>query len=47
MPLIWCELLPQSGLKPVQAPDLEVYPADFEPMRKGSYLDVYIAIETA
>ena len=47
MPLIWCELLPQSGLKPVQAPDLEVYPADFEPMRKGSYLDVYIAIEAA
>jgi AraC family transcriptional regulator len=47
MPLIWCELLPQSGLKPAQAPDLEVYPADFEPMRKGSYLDVYIAIEAA
>jgi AraC family transcriptional regulator len=47
MPLIWCEMLPQSGLKPAQAPDLEVYPADFEPMRKGAYLDVYIAIEAA
>ena len=47
MPLIWGEMLPKAGLKVVQAPDLEVYPADFEPMRKGSYLDVYIAVEAA
>jgi AraC family transcriptional regulator len=47
MPLIWGEMLPKSGLKPVQAPDLEVYPADFEPMRKGAHLDVYVAIQAA
>jgi AraC family transcriptional regulator len=47
MPKIWGEMLPKSGLKVVPAPDLEVYPADFEPMRKGSYVDMYIAIEPA
>lgn len=45
MPKIWGELLPQSGLKTVPAPDFELYPADFEPMRKGSYVDMYIAVE--
>jgi AraC family transcriptional regulator len=45
MPKIWGELLPKSGLKTVPAPDLEVYPGDFEPMRKGSYVDMYIAVE--
>jgi AraC family transcriptional regulator len=45
MPKIWGDLLPKSGLKTVAAPDLEVYPADFEPMRKGSYVDMYIAVE--
>jgi AraC family transcriptional regulator len=47
MPLIWGDMLPKSGLKAVSAPDLEVYPADFEPMRKGSHVDMYIAIEDA
>ena len=47
MQMIWGELLPKAGLKAVPAPDLEVYPADFEPMRKGSYVDMYIAIEPA
>jgi AraC family transcriptional regulator len=42
---IWGRQLPQSGLKTVRAPDLEVYPADFEPMRKGSTLDYHVAIE--
>ena len=45
MPKIWGELLPKSGLKVVPAPDLEVYPDDFEPMRKGSYVDMYVAID--
>ena len=45
MPVIWGDLLPKSGLKTVAAPDLEVYPADFEPMRKGAYVDMYIAVE--
>ncbi len=45
MPTIWGELLPKSGLKVVPAPDFELYPADFEPMRKGSYVDMYIAVE--
>jgi len=42
---IWGELLPRSGLKTVPAPDFELYPSDFEPMRKGSYVDMYIAVE--
>ncbi len=42
---IWGALLPQSGLKTVPAPDFELYPADFEPMRKGSHVDMYIAVE--
>ncbi|MEJ1967402.1 MAG: AraC family transcriptional regulator [Rhizomicrobium sp.] len=45
MPAIWGELLPRSGLKTVPAPDFELYPGDFEPMRKGSYVDMYIAVE--
>ncbi len=45
MPKIWGDLLPKSGLKTVPAPDLEVYPGDFEPMRKGSYVDMYIAVD--
>lgn len=44
MPKIWGELLPKSGLKTVPAPDFELYPADFEPMRKGSFVDMYIAV---
>jgi AraC family transcriptional regulator len=47
MPKIWGDLLPKSGLKAVQAPDLEVYPADFEPMRKGAYVDMHVPIEAA
>jgi len=42
---IWGELLPRCGRKTVPAPDFELYPSDFEPMRKGSYVDMYIAVE--
>src|SRR5271169_3696301 len=45
VPKIWRDLLPKSGLKAVQAPDLEVYPADFEPVREGAYVDMHVAIE--
>ncbi|HEY0105833.1 MAG TPA: AraC family transcriptional regulator [Rhizomicrobium sp.] len=45
MPRIWGELLPKSGLKVVPAPDFELYPADFEPLRKGSHVDMYVAVE--
>jgi AraC family transcriptional regulator len=45
MPLIWGGLLPKSGLKVVSAPDLEVYPPDFNPELKGMYVDIYIPIE--
>jgi AraC family transcriptional regulator len=44
MPVIWGELLPKSGHQTVPAPDFELYPADFEPMRRGSYVDMYIAV---
>ncbi len=47
MPNVWRDLLPKSGLKAVQAPDLEVYPTDFEPKRKGAYVDMHVAIEAA
>lgn len=45
MPLIWGGLLPKSGLKHVPAPDLEVYPDDFNPEVKGMYVDIYIPVE--
>ena len=45
MPTIWGEMLPASGLTPVPAPDLEVYPHDFQPNRKGAYIDLHIPVE--
>ncbi len=45
MPKIWGEMLPKSGLKTVPSPDFELYPSDFEPNRKGAYVDMYIAVE--
>ena len=45
MATIWGGLLPRSGLKTVPAPDFELYPSDFEPMRKGAHVDMYIAVE--
>ncbi len=42
---IWGELLPKAGVKLVHAPDFEFYPDDFDPARKGMYMDVYVPIE--
>ncbi|MFN9927947.1 MAG: GyrI-like domain-containing protein [Phenylobacterium sp.] len=41
---IWGELLPASGLGLAQAPDLEVYPAGFEPGRAGQALEWWIPV---
>jgi AraC family transcriptional regulator len=41
---IWGELLPASGLKLAEAPDLEVYPAGFEPGRPGAVLEWWIPV---
>ena len=46
MPVIWGEMLPASGLTPAPAPDLEVYPPDFQPNRKGAHIDLHIPVET-
>lgn len=45
MPLIWGEMLPKSGLKHVPAPDLEVYPGNFNPEVKGMHVDIWIPVE--
>ncbi len=45
MRVIWGEMLPKSGLKVVPAPDLEVYPEDFNPQVKGMHVDFYIPVE--
>ncbi len=42
---VWGKLIPQSGLKPVPAPDFELCPPGFEPMRKGQILDYHIPVE--
>jgi len=44
MPEIWGKRVPQSGLKLARAPDFELYPANFDPMKKG-YLDIYLPVE--
>ncbi len=41
---IWGDMLPKSGLKTVAAPDFELYPVDFEPNRKGAYVDIYVPV---
>ena len=45
MQAIWGKLIPQAGLKPVQAPDFELCPGGFEPLRKGQILNYHIPIE--
>lgn len=42
---VWGALIPQAGLKPVQAPDFELCPPGFEPLRKGQILDYHIPVE--
>jgi AraC family transcriptional regulator len=41
---IWPELLPKSGYKLASAPDLEVYPENFNPMKKGMTVDYYVPV---
>lgn len=41
---IWGDLLPKSGYKLAQAPDLEYYPADFQPNKAG-YVEWWIPVE--
>lgn len=41
---IWPDLLPKSGHKLANAPDLEVYPEDFNPMQKGMRVDYYVPV---
>jgi predicted transcriptional regulator YdeE len=38
-------MLPKSGAKLVPAPDLEVYPGDFNPEVQGMHVDIYIPVE--
>ncbi len=45
MPIIWGELIPQSGIKVAQAPDFEMCPEGFDPSRKGAYLEMWIPVE--
>lgn len=42
---VWGTLIPQSGLKPIPAPDFELCPPGFEPLRKGQILDYFIPVE--
>lgn len=44
MPKIWGDRKTKSGHKFAPAPDLEVYPEDFDPTRKGSYVDIYVPV---
>ena len=45
MPEIWGKRVPQSGITLAHAPDFELYPADFEPTRKGGHIDIYLPVE--
>ncbi len=45
MPVVWGELIPQSGLKVVHAPDFELCPEGFNPAQKGAYLEMWIPVE--
>jgi AraC family transcriptional regulator len=42
---IWGERVPRSGYHLVHAPDLEVYPDDFEPDRPGDWVEWWIPVE--
>lgn len=43
--MIWCELVPASGLKVADRPALELYDGNFEPDRAGSVIDFYVPVE--
>ncbi len=42
---IWGERVPKSGCTLVRAPDLEVYPEDFQPDRPGAWVEWWIPVE--
>lgn len=42
---IWGERIPKSGARLVQAPDLEFYPADFQPGAPGAWVEWWIPVE--
>jgi AraC family transcriptional regulator len=42
---IWGERVPKSGCTLVRAPDLEVYPDDFEPEKAGAWVEWWIPVE--
>jgi AraC family transcriptional regulator len=42
---IWGVRVPRSGCKLAQAPDLEVYPPDFNPDAAGAVLEWWIPVE--
>ena len=42
---IWGERVPRSGHVLVQAPDLEVYPEDFQPDRPGAWVEWWLPVE--
>jgi len=45
MPVIWGQMVPKLGLKLAAAPDFELYPENFDPARKGSYVDICLPLE--
>lgn len=42
---VWGRLIPQNALEPIPAPDFELCPPGFEPMRNGQIMDYYIPVE--
>jgi AraC family transcriptional regulator len=42
---IWGERVPRSGYTLVRAPDLEVYPDDFDPEKAGAWVEWWIPVE--
>jgi AraC family transcriptional regulator len=42
---IWGECIGKSGKKLAKGPDLEVYPADFDPSRPGATVDFWVPVE--
>jgi AraC family transcriptional regulator len=42
---IWGERLPRCGFTLAQSPDLEVYPADFQPDRAGAWVEWWIPVK--
>ena len=45
MPIIWSEMIPNAKLKIANAPDFEAYPDGFNPMAKGTYMEMWIPVE--